>query len=375
MPGGSGPLLPQQWQPVPGCRDALIYPFIRKVDTVSSNSYLVRTPDVVILIDPGGLPEQAALPRLDHPREQWSVGRAARRDTDPCSRRPLPGRALRPSVRRPGNRGDRGPGVRGRGARVRRSPADAGRAAGPRDRPAPDRPAPPRRGGRRRWRCTGHAYVCKRCGRHGRAEAAGVGPSARAARHRERSLARGLSHARPQPGQLLYPDRRPPLHRRPPLRCKSGHRGHLRMEPGGVDPIPCRSADAPLLRRYRGGLPRARADALGRRRSSHARRRSERRPTPDGHRGTGPGPRETDRRICRGLHGAGERDLHRDGRAALLRLPCHGRARRVRDRRRAPRADPRRRHRRPARDLRRLQPGVPFRRVCPAEPSRSKADR
>jgi glyoxylase-like metal-dependent hydrolase (beta-lactamase superfamily II) len=60
LPGGSGPLLPQQWQPVPGCRDALIWPFIRKVDTLSSNSYLVRTSDAVILIDPGGLPEQAA---------------------------------------------------------------------------------------------------------------------------------------------------------------------------------------------------------------------------------------------------------------------------------------------------------------------------
>lgn len=60
MPGGNGPLLPQQWQPVPGCRDALIYPFIRKIDTLSSNSYLVRTSDAVILVDPGGLPEQAA---------------------------------------------------------------------------------------------------------------------------------------------------------------------------------------------------------------------------------------------------------------------------------------------------------------------------
>jgi glyoxylase-like metal-dependent hydrolase (beta-lactamase superfamily II) len=60
LPGGSEPLLPLQWQPVPGCREALIYPFIRKVDTASSNSYLVQTPDAIILIDPGGLPEQAA---------------------------------------------------------------------------------------------------------------------------------------------------------------------------------------------------------------------------------------------------------------------------------------------------------------------------
>ena len=60
MPRGSEPLLPLQWQPIPGCGEALIYPMIRKVDTESSNSYIVQTSDAVILIDPGGLPDQAA---------------------------------------------------------------------------------------------------------------------------------------------------------------------------------------------------------------------------------------------------------------------------------------------------------------------------
>ena len=60
MPGGNEPLLPLQWQPVPGCGEAMVYPLIRKVDIVSSNSYLVQTPDAIVLIDPGGLPDQAA---------------------------------------------------------------------------------------------------------------------------------------------------------------------------------------------------------------------------------------------------------------------------------------------------------------------------
>ncbi|MDD1678824.1 MAG: MBL fold metallo-hydrolase [Methanomicrobiales archaeon] len=60
MPAGSEPLIPLQWQPVPGCGEARIYPLIRKVDTVSSNSFLVQTSDAIILIDPGGLPAQAA---------------------------------------------------------------------------------------------------------------------------------------------------------------------------------------------------------------------------------------------------------------------------------------------------------------------------
>jgi glyoxylase-like metal-dependent hydrolase (beta-lactamase superfamily II) len=60
LPGGSDLLTPLVWQPVPGADGAYIYPFIRKIDTISSNSYLIATPDVLILIDPGGIPEQAA---------------------------------------------------------------------------------------------------------------------------------------------------------------------------------------------------------------------------------------------------------------------------------------------------------------------------
>ncbi|WP_292349934.1 MBL fold metallo-hydrolase, partial [Methanoregula sp. PtaU1.Bin006] len=59
MPGGNDPLTPLAWQPVPGADGASIWPLIRKIDIISSNSYLIATPDVLILIDPGGLPEQA----------------------------------------------------------------------------------------------------------------------------------------------------------------------------------------------------------------------------------------------------------------------------------------------------------------------------
>jgi len=59
LPGGNESLTPLTWQPVPGCTGVQIYPLIRKIDTVSSNSYLIQTPDAIILIDPGGLPGQA----------------------------------------------------------------------------------------------------------------------------------------------------------------------------------------------------------------------------------------------------------------------------------------------------------------------------
>ena len=59
MPAGNDQLVPLVWQPVPGLSASEIYPLIRKIDTISSNSYLVRTPDAVLLIDPGGLPGQA----------------------------------------------------------------------------------------------------------------------------------------------------------------------------------------------------------------------------------------------------------------------------------------------------------------------------
>jgi glyoxylase-like metal-dependent hydrolase (beta-lactamase superfamily II) len=59
LPGGSNISSPLAWQPVPGADGARVYPLIRKIDTISSNSYLIATPDVLLLIDPGGIAEQA----------------------------------------------------------------------------------------------------------------------------------------------------------------------------------------------------------------------------------------------------------------------------------------------------------------------------
>jgi len=59
LPSGNELLTPLTWQPVPGAGGAQCYPIIRKIDTISSNSYLIRTPDALLLIDPGGLAEQA----------------------------------------------------------------------------------------------------------------------------------------------------------------------------------------------------------------------------------------------------------------------------------------------------------------------------
>ncbi|MDD1675826.1 MAG: MBL fold metallo-hydrolase [Methanomicrobiales archaeon] len=59
MPGGSEPLVSRMWQPVPDCRETQVYPLIRKVDAISSDAYLIRTPDALVLIDPGDLAEQA----------------------------------------------------------------------------------------------------------------------------------------------------------------------------------------------------------------------------------------------------------------------------------------------------------------------------
>ncbi len=59
MPAGDGQPDSVEWQPVPGAPGAALYPLIRKIDAISSNSYLITTSDVIILIDPGGLPEQA----------------------------------------------------------------------------------------------------------------------------------------------------------------------------------------------------------------------------------------------------------------------------------------------------------------------------
>jgi glyoxylase-like metal-dependent hydrolase (beta-lactamase superfamily II) len=59
LPPGDG--LPDSltWQPVPGAPGAALCPLIRKIDAISSNSYVITTSDAIILIDPGGLPEQA----------------------------------------------------------------------------------------------------------------------------------------------------------------------------------------------------------------------------------------------------------------------------------------------------------------------------
>jgi glyoxylase-like metal-dependent hydrolase (beta-lactamase superfamily II) len=46
------------WQKVPGCKNAQIYPFPRKTDAISSNSYLIETGRARLFIDPGGLPDQ-----------------------------------------------------------------------------------------------------------------------------------------------------------------------------------------------------------------------------------------------------------------------------------------------------------------------------
>ncbi len=58
MPAGDNQLASLVWQPIPGACGAAIYPLIRKIDTISSNSYLIATADALILIDPGGIPEQ-----------------------------------------------------------------------------------------------------------------------------------------------------------------------------------------------------------------------------------------------------------------------------------------------------------------------------
>ena len=61
MPAGNAQLVPIIWQQLPGASRAEIYPYIRKVDVISSNSYLIRTPDAILLIDPGGLTDQAEM--------------------------------------------------------------------------------------------------------------------------------------------------------------------------------------------------------------------------------------------------------------------------------------------------------------------------
>ena len=322
MPRGSGPLLPQRWQPVPGCREALIYPLTRKVDTVivqlvPCSRHRTRSSSSTPAAFRNRRHRLASIV-LESPR---SVGRAARRDPDPCPRRPLRGRALRPAAGRPGDGGDRGPGERGRRARVRRSPADAGGGARPRGRArcgsiCTSSP----RGGDGSGAPVTHTYA------NGAAVTVVRRPPESGLRHERLVIGTGPSlevyhtpgHSPDSccirigrllfTGDLLFG-------------CKSGHRRHLRMEPGGADPLPRPGPGAPLPRRYRGDLPRTRTDALRRRGGAHARRRREGRATPHGHRGMEPGPSQADRRICRGVHGAGERALHGDDRAGSTTSP------------------------------------------------------
>jgi glyoxylase-like metal-dependent hydrolase (beta-lactamase superfamily II) len=61
LPSGSDLLDPQCWQKAPGTKNSLIFPYIRKIDTNSSNSYIIAMPGAVVLIDPGGLPDQMDL--------------------------------------------------------------------------------------------------------------------------------------------------------------------------------------------------------------------------------------------------------------------------------------------------------------------------
>jgi len=45
-------------QPIPGTRDMQIYPYIRKIDLMSSNSFILSGQDQIALIDPGALDDQ-----------------------------------------------------------------------------------------------------------------------------------------------------------------------------------------------------------------------------------------------------------------------------------------------------------------------------
>jgi glyoxylase-like metal-dependent hydrolase (beta-lactamase superfamily II) len=62
LPGNKSDLLPSRtWQPVPGAPDTRIFAVVRKADVISSNSYLLQTPDILLLLDPGGLLDQAEI--------------------------------------------------------------------------------------------------------------------------------------------------------------------------------------------------------------------------------------------------------------------------------------------------------------------------
>lgn len=54
----TGGLKSLQWQPIPGAPSAEIYAYLLKPQVFSCNSYLIRTDRSIVVIDPGGLPEQ-----------------------------------------------------------------------------------------------------------------------------------------------------------------------------------------------------------------------------------------------------------------------------------------------------------------------------
>ena len=48
----------RKWQAVPGMPQAFVYPYIRRPDVLSCNSYLIQFPRVMVMIDSGALPQQ-----------------------------------------------------------------------------------------------------------------------------------------------------------------------------------------------------------------------------------------------------------------------------------------------------------------------------
>jgi len=61
----------QQWQKIDGTRQVEVYPWVRKPDVSSSNSYVLSTAEQLAVIDPGGSPDQTeALVSVLRPRLQ-----------------------------------------------------------------------------------------------------------------------------------------------------------------------------------------------------------------------------------------------------------------------------------------------------------------
>jgi len=52
---------PMVWQSVQGTRSVSVYPYLRKIDLMSSNSYIISSSNQISLIDPGGLEDQISL--------------------------------------------------------------------------------------------------------------------------------------------------------------------------------------------------------------------------------------------------------------------------------------------------------------------------